>query len=95
MYETIYNTLYSLANPVGLLGVLALLVAYFFLSTGRWVSDSLVYQVYNLIGALLILYSLLFHWNLSSFVIEVAWVAISLIGIARIKLKCCKVKANA
>jgi hypothetical protein len=79
-----YKIAYDLANYIGLVGVVLLLIAYLFLSTGRWVSDSLTYQMYNLIGAVLILYSLCFHWNLSSFVIEIAWVAISLIGIVRI-----------
>lgn len=82
-----YEILYKMADPIGLIGVVVLLAAYFLLSTGRWASDSLTYQVYNLIGAILILYSLCFHWNLSSFVIEVAWVTISLIGIARIKIQ--------
>lgn len=80
-----HRFLYAVSDPVGLVGVVLLLIAYFFLSTGRWASDSIIYQVYNLIGALFILYSLLFHWNLSSFVIEIAWVTISLIGIARIQ----------
>jgi len=87
MHEIIYKILYFIADPLGLIGVLALLIAYFFVSTGRWASDSLIYQLYNLIGALLILYSLLFHWNLSAFVIEAAWVLISLIGIVRIKCR--------
>ena len=82
-----YELLYKIANPIGLTGVIFLLIAYFFLSTGRWLSDSVTYQVNNLFGALLILYSLCFHWNLSSFVIEIAWVAISLLGIARIKFR--------
>ncbi|HSW70333.1 MAG TPA: hypothetical protein VLI69_09325 [Gammaproteobacteria bacterium] len=80
-----FEILYKIADVVGLIGVILLLIAYFFLSTGRWISDSMVYQVYNLLGAVLILYSLCFHWNLSSFVIEIAWVVISLIGIVRIK----------
>ncbi len=79
-----YKIGYELANYVGLVGVVLLLIAYFFLSTGRWISDSFNYQLYNLVGAVLILYSLCFHWNLSSFVIEIAWVAISLIGLVRI-----------
>lgn len=44
---------------------------------------SMSYQVLNLLGALFILYSLIFHWNLASFLIEAAWVLISLIGIYR------------
>ena len=82
-----HGILYEIADPIGLVGVVLLLIAYLFLSTGRWISDSLNYQVYNLVGAVLILYSLCFHWNLSSFVIELAWVTISLIGIARIKAR--------
>lgn len=82
-----YELLYKIADPIGLVGVILLLIAYFFLSTGRWASDSIAYQINNLLGAILILYSLCFHWNLSSFVIEIAWVAISLIGLARIKLR--------
>ena len=80
-----YEFLDKIADPLGLVGVILLLIAYFFLSTGRWIADSMVYQIYNLVGAILILYSLCFHFNLSSFVIEIAWVIISLIGIARIK----------
>lgn len=80
-----YHFFYRIADPVGLIGVVLLLIAYFFLSTGRWLSDSMMYQLYNLLGAILILYSLFFHWNLSSFVIEIAWVTISIIGIVRIK----------
>lgn len=82
-----YDLLSEIADPVGLIGVILLLIAYFFLSTGRWLSDSLTYQINNLLGAFLILYSLYFHWNLSSVVIEIAWIVISLIGIARIVLK--------
>ncbi len=80
-----FEILYEMADLIGMIGVILLLIAYFFLSTGRWSSNRMVYQIYNLLGALLILYSLFFHWNLSSFVIEVAWIVISLIGIARIK----------
>jgi hypothetical protein len=37
----------------------------------------------NLIGSIMLLYSLLFHWNLSSVLIEIAWITISLIGLYR------------
>jgi multisubunit Na+/H+ antiporter MnhB subunit len=79
-----HHILLEIADPVGMVGVVLLLIAYFFLSIGRWISHSFIYQFYNLLGAILILYSLCFHFNLSSFVIEVAWVIISLIGIYRV-----------
>lgn len=83
-----HHFLLILANPIGILGVIILLIAYLLLSLGRWSSDSITYQVYNLLGAVFILYSLYFYWNLASALIEAAWVVISLIGICRVmKLK--------
>ncbi len=79
-----HHILFEISNPVGLVGVILLLISYFYLSIGRWISHSLIYQNYNLLGALMILFSLYFHFNLSSFLIEFAWVVISLIGIYRI-----------
>lgn len=76
--------LLDLANPIGLIGVALILVAYFLLSTGRWISHSVRFQLLNFIGAWMILYSLFFHWNLSSVVIEIAWIIISVMGIYRV-----------
>lgn len=79
-----YDFLLKLSNPVGIFGVIIILIAYYYLSVGKWSSDSLKYQWINFAGAWLILYSLYFHWNLSSVLIEVAWIIISMIGIYRI-----------
>jgi hypothetical protein len=73
----------SISNYVGMVGVVLILIAYFYLSTGHWIADSLRFQLLNFIGAWLILYSLYFHWNFSSVVIEIAWLVISLVGIYR------------
>jgi hypothetical protein len=72
------------ADLVGIFGVIMLLTAYFFLSINKFSSRGLNYQLFNLIGASCILYSLLFNFNLSAFMIELAWIIISLIGIYRI-----------
>ncbi len=72
------------ADVVGIVGVVMILIAYYFLSVGKWISDSMVYQVLNFLGAWLILFSLYFHWNLSSVVIEVAWIVISVMGMVRV-----------
>jgi hypothetical protein len=50
-------------------------------------ATALPYVVSNCLGAALILYSLLFDFNLSAFVIEIVWVLISLVGMARIFLE--------
>ena len=78
-----YDILFQISDYVGITGVIIILVAYFLLSTGKWISDSIIYQFLNFAGAWLILFSLYFHWNLSSVVIEVAWIFISIIGIVR------------
>jgi hypothetical protein len=80
-----YENLSRISDFVGMTGVIIILVAYFLLSTGKWISDSMLYQFLNFFGAWLILFSLYFHWNLSSVVIETAWIVISVIGMVR----CC------
>lgn len=82
-----YDLFFKLSDEIGVAGVILVLIAYFLLSTGRWIADSLKYQILNFIGAWLILFSLFFHWNFSSVVIEIAWVAISLMGILRVMKK--------
>ena len=84
-----HDFLFEIANPVGIIGVVLILIAYLFLSTGRWIADSFKYQVLNFLGAWLILYSLFFYWNLASVTIEVAWIIISVIGLYR---ACCYAK---
>lgn len=71
-------------NIVGLVGVAAILTAYFLLNLNKIAAKSMTYLSFNLVGAVLVLYSLWFHWNLSSVVIEFAWITISLIGIFRL-----------
>lgn len=73
------------SDTVGVIGVILVLIAFFLLSTNKMNSQSLSYQLYNLIGASLILFSLMFHFNLASVLIEVSWITISLIGIFRIR----------
>lgn len=81
IYYTNYPMHYS--DLVGMVGVVIILVAYYLLSVGRWPAEGMKYQVYNLIGAALILFSLCFAWNTASVLMEVAWIGISVIGIIR------------
>jgi len=79
-----YEILMKLSDPVGITGVILLLTAYFGLSAGRLKADTLLYQFLNFFAAWLILFSLYFHWNTPSALIEIAWITISIIGIYRI-----------
>lgn len=82
------NFLYHyVSNAIGIVGVTMVLLAYFFSQTGKLSIDSFLYSFSNLIGAVLIVFSLIFHWNLSSFIIEIAWFGISAMGLVRVFLK--------
>lgn len=68
---------------IGIAGTLMVLGAFFLLQAGRLSGSSLVYQLLNLVGAGGVLVSLLGTFNVAVFLLEGAWVAISVYGIAR------------
>lgn len=74
----------KLTDMIGIIGVISLLSAYYLLNTNKVTAHSLLYQLLNLAGAFLILYSLLFDWNLPAAMIEIVWMLISIIGIYHI-----------
>jgi len=71
----------TFADVVGTVGVLIIVVAYLLLQVERISPKSLEYSLSNAIGSIMILYSLMEHWNLASVVIEVFWIMISLYGV--------------
>ncbi|MCB0717477.1 MAG: hypothetical protein KDD65_03470 [Bacteroidetes bacterium] len=70
-------------DAVGALGVLAILGSYLLLLLGRLRQESIAYSAINAVGAGLIALSLLVDFNAWALTVEVAWFAISLVGIAR------------
>lgn len=68
---------------VGMAGTLMVLGAFFLLQAGHVHGNRLAYQLLNLFGALGILVSLLGKFNISVFLLEAAWIAVSVYGIAR------------
>ena len=67
----------------GVTGVCVVLWYYFLLNTKKCSSDDLSFSVANFLGSFLILLSIIFNWNLSSFIIESVWIIISLYGIIK------------
>lgn len=68
----------------GYLGVLLVLAAYFLLQARKLHGDSLVFQLMNAFGSFGVLLSLLFgKLNAPAFVMEAAWLAVSIYGIVR------------
>ena len=74
---------YTWADAVGNVGVLLVLGAYLGLQLGRLDSQGPAFSTCNAAGAALLLVSLTVNFNLSSVIIEIFWLAISLIGIWR------------
>ena len=68
---------------VGIIGTLAVLVAFFLLQAGKLSGTGIVYQLLNLLGSGGVLVSLLGKFNVSVFVLEAEWMAISAYGIVR------------
>ena len=67
----------------GFIGVLMIVITYLLLQLDKLPSSSLTYSLLNAAGALLIVISLIFRFNLSAFVVEVFWFLISLIGLTK------------
>jgi hypothetical protein len=74
---------YGLTDFLGNVGVVLIIIAYLLLQLNRIGSNSLSYSLLNVLGAALIIVSLVFNFNLSAFIMETVWVAISLFGIYR------------
>lgn len=68
-------------DAIGVTGTFLVVAAY--LATQlRWLnSDDMAFPAINLAGSLLISVSLVFNFNLASALMEVFWIAISLIGL--------------
>ena len=71
----------NLANIIGMLGTSCVVGVYFLLQLNKVDAKSLTYNLVNLVGAILLLISLYVHFNLASFVIEIFWIAASLVGL--------------
>lgn len=67
----------------GFVGVLLIVVAYLLLQLNKLPSSAPSYSFLNAVGALLVMVSLLFDFNLSAFLMETFWFLISLLGLFR------------
>ena len=71
----------SWPDLIGYAGVFMVLVAYTLLQARRMDGNGVCYPLINLVGAILILISLLYKPNMPAIVMEAAWVVVSVIGI--------------
>ncbi|MCB2113264.1 MAG: hypothetical protein R3C42_05615 [Parvularculaceae bacterium] len=73
----------TVPDVVGLIGVALVVVTYFLSQIGKMNTTRALYPGLNAIGAAMILVSLYFRPNPPSVVIELFWLAISIVGLAR------------
>lgn len=74
---------YLWSDLVGNIGVFLIVLSYVLLQLEKMLSTQLSYSLLNGIGAILVLVSLAFTFNLSSFIIEIFWLAISIFGLIK------------
>ena len=75
---------YHYYDFIGNIGVALILGSYLLVQLRRLQATGLANVIANGIGAACVLYSLLFDFNLSAFIIEAVWLLISLLGLVRI-----------
>lgn len=71
---------FDLANVVGLIGSALMVIAYAYSNMARTL-NFVIFNLMNLAGALLLIWSLTVHFNLASMALEVVWAAIALLGL--------------
>lgn len=70
-----------LPDLIGILGVIVIIFAYVLLQLEKIDAKDLIFSILNTLGAFLIIISLLYDWNLASFIMELTWMIVSLYGI--------------
>ena len=72
--------IFDAANIVGLVGSVIFIAAFAYANAAEQF-DKLWFNLANLVGAVLLLWSLSVHFNLAAFVLEVAWALIAVLGL--------------
>ena len=76
----------TLPDLLGVVGVLCILIAYAGATSGRLDARRAPALALNLAGALLILVSLYFDFNLSAVLMEAAWALVAIYGLIQLAL---------
>ena len=73
---------FDFPNVVGLVGSGLMVIAYAYSNVAKVLNFTL-FNFLNLIGSLLLIYSLTVHFNVASMVLEVVWAFIAVIGLTK------------
>ena len=77
------NMQYAWYDFAGNIGVALMVLGYLLLQAEKIRSSDLTYSLMNGIGALLVVVSLLYRFNLSAFLVEAFWFLISVYGLIK------------
>jgi hypothetical protein len=78
---------YAWYDFAGNIGVGLMVIGYLLLQAEKIRSSDLVYSLMNGVGALLVVVSLLYRFNLSAFLVESFWFLISVYGLVKFALR--------
>ena len=76
-----------IANAVGLLGVILCLFAYGFARKGKMSAYGCSFLVLNTCASAMIIFSLCYSFNLAAFILEIAWLMVSVSSLLKISVK--------
>lgn len=80
----VFWNIMNLPDVVGLIGVICYQIAYAGLQLGRFSQRDARYIGLNILGPGCLLFSLFFYFNLASFVTQVLWMCLTILGLAKI-----------
>lgn len=69
-------------NVIGLIGSGLMVIAYAYSNIAKQM-NLVTFNLLNLVGAVLLFWSLTVHFNLASMILEIVWAAIALFGLWR------------
>jgi len=78
---------YAWHDFAGNLGVASMMLSYLLLQLGKLRIQDPRYSFVNAVGALLVLLSLIYRFNLSAFFVELFWLLISLYGLIKFAMQ--------
>lgn len=67
----------------GFLGAIVSIIIYAALQFNFVKAESISFSLYNLIGSILISFSLIKYFNIGTFIIEIFWISISIYGLIK------------
>jgi hypothetical protein len=73
---------WDVANIIGMIGSALMVIAYAYSNLARQM-NFLFFNLLNLVGSLLLIWSLTVHFNMASMALEIVWALIALLGLAQ------------